>query len=89
MRYCTVIPIKAAKIATKVAKISQVAVVIPQTMVLLVWIQITSEGGKAAHEKGTAHEFDSEEAKRVVKATKTITIVNSRKSVSWLSCYYR
>jgi general stress protein YciG len=26
--------------------------------------RIASEGGKAAHAKGTAHEFDSEEAKR-------------------------
>jgi general stress protein YciG len=26
--------------------------------------KIASEGGKAAHEKGTAHEFDSEEAAR-------------------------
>jgi hypothetical protein len=26
--------------------------------------QIASEGGKAAHEKGTAHEFTSEEARR-------------------------
>jgi general stress protein YciG len=25
--------------------------------------EIASEGGKAAHEKGTAHEFDSEEAR--------------------------
>lgn len=25
--------------------------------------QISSQGGKAAHEKGTAHEFDSEEAR--------------------------
>ena len=25
--------------------------------------QIASQGGKAAHEKGTAHEFDSEEAR--------------------------
>ena len=25
--------------------------------------QIASEGGKAAHEKGTAHEFTSEEAR--------------------------
>lgn len=25
--------------------------------------EIASKGGKAAHEKGTAHEFDSEEAK--------------------------
>ncbi len=25
--------------------------------------EIASEGGRAAHEKGTAHEFDSEEAK--------------------------
>lgn len=25
--------------------------------------EIASEGGKAAHAKGTAHEFDSEEAK--------------------------
>ncbi len=25
--------------------------------------EIASQGGKAAHEKGTAHEFDSEEAK--------------------------
>jgi general stress protein YciG len=25
--------------------------------------QIASEGGKAAHEKGTAHEFDSESAR--------------------------
>ena len=26
--------------------------------------QISSQGGKAAHQKGTAHEFDSEEARR-------------------------
>jgi len=26
--------------------------------------EIASKGGKAAHEKGTAHEFDSEEAKK-------------------------
>jgi general stress protein YciG len=26
--------------------------------------QIASEGGKAAHQKGTAHEFTSEEARR-------------------------
>ncbi len=26
--------------------------------------EIASEGGKAAHEKGTAHEFTSEEARR-------------------------
>lgn len=26
--------------------------------------QIASDGGKAAHEKGTAHEFTSEEASR-------------------------
>ncbi|MBY0294090.1 KGG domain-containing protein [Patescibacteria group bacterium] len=26
--------------------------------------EIASKGGKAAHEKGTAHEFDSEEAQR-------------------------
>ena len=26
--------------------------------------EIASEGGRAAHEKGTAHEFDSEEARR-------------------------
>lgn len=26
--------------------------------------EIASKGGKAAHEKGTAHEFDSEEARR-------------------------
>lgn len=25
--------------------------------------EIASKGGKAAHEKGTAHEFDSEEAR--------------------------
>jgi len=25
--------------------------------------EIASEGGRAAHEKGTAHEFDSEEAR--------------------------
>jgi uncharacterized protein len=25
--------------------------------------EISSKGGKAAHEKGTAHEFDSEEAR--------------------------
>ena len=25
--------------------------------------QISSQGGKAAHQKGTAHEFDSEEAR--------------------------
>lgn len=26
--------------------------------------EISSQGGKAAHEKGTAHEFDSEEARQ-------------------------
>jgi general stress protein YciG len=26
--------------------------------------EIASQGGKAAHEKGTAHQFDSEEARR-------------------------
>ena len=26
--------------------------------------EIASQGGRAAHEKGTAHEFDSEEARR-------------------------
>ena len=26
--------------------------------------EIASKGGKAAHEKGTAHEFDSEEARK-------------------------
>lgn len=26
--------------------------------------EIASKGGKAAHQKGTAHEFDSEEARR-------------------------
>jgi uncharacterized protein len=29
--------------------------------------QIARQGGKAAHEKGTAHEFNSEEAKRAGK----------------------
>jgi len=29
--------------------------------------KIASEGGKAAHERGTAHEFDSEEARRAGK----------------------
>lgn len=29
--------------------------------------EIASEGGKAAHEKGTAHEFDSEEAREAGK----------------------
>ena len=29
--------------------------------------EIASEGGKAAHVKGTAHEFDSEEARRAGK----------------------
>lgn len=28
---------------------------------------IASKGGKAAHEKGTAHEFDSEEASKAGK----------------------
>ncbi len=30
--------------------------------------EIASEGGKAAHEKGTAHEFTSEEARRAGQA---------------------
>ncbi|UUZ47719.1 KGG domain-containing protein [Massilia sp. B-10] len=30
--------------------------------------EIASEGGKAAHEKGTAHEFTSEEARRAKAA---------------------
>lgn len=30
--------------------------------------EIASKGGKAAHEKGTAHEFDSEEAREAGKA---------------------
>lgn len=29
--------------------------------------EIASKGGKAAHEKGTAHEFDSEEARKAGK----------------------
>jgi general stress protein YciG len=29
--------------------------------------EIASQGGKAAHEKGTAHEFDSEEAREAGK----------------------
>jgi general stress protein YciG len=29
--------------------------------------KIASEGGKAAHERGSAHEFDSEEARRAGK----------------------
>ena len=29
--------------------------------------EIASKGGKAAHEKGTAHEFDSEEASKAGK----------------------
>ncbi len=29
--------------------------------------EIASEGGKAAHEKGTAHEFDSQEAREAGK----------------------
>lgn len=29
--------------------------------------EIASQGGKAAHKKGTAHEFDSEEARRAGK----------------------
>lgn len=29
--------------------------------------EIASKGGKAAHEKGTAHEFDSEEAREAGK----------------------
>lgn len=35
--------------------------------------EIASEGGRAAHEKGTAHEFTSEEARRAAaKAIKTM-----------------
>ena len=30
--------------------------------------EIASKGGKAAHEKGTAHEFTSEEARRAGQA---------------------
>ena len=30
--------------------------------------EIASQGGKAAHEKGNAHEFDSEEARKAAKA---------------------
>lgn len=29
--------------------------------------EIASKGGKAAHEKGTAHEFDSDEARKAGK----------------------
>ena len=30
--------------------------------------EIASKGGKAAHEKGTAHEFDSEEARKAAES---------------------
>lgn len=41
--------------------------------------QIASEGGKAAHEKGTAHEFTSEEAREAGRKGGQARSANRRK----------
>lgn len=42
--------------------------------------QIASEGGKAAHEKGTAHEFTSEEAREAGRKGGMARSANRKKS---------
>ncbi|WP_332814190.1 KGG domain-containing protein [Ramlibacter sp.] len=42
--------------------------------------QIASEGGKAAHEKGTAHEFTSEEAREAGRKGGQARSANRKKS---------
>ncbi len=44
--------------------------------------QIASEGGKAAHEKGTAHEFTSEEAREAGRKGGQARSANRKKMVS-------
>lgn len=44
--------------------------------------QIASEGGKAAHEKGTAHEFTSEEAREAGRKGGQARSMNRKKSMS-------
>jgi general stress protein YciG len=42
--------------------------------------QIASEGGKAAHEKGTAHEFTSEEAREAGRKGGQARSMNRKKA---------
>jgi uncharacterized protein len=44
--------------------------------------QIASEGGKAAHEKGTAHEFTSEEAREAGRKGGQARSMNRKKGMS-------
>lgn len=44
--------------------------------------QIASEGGKAAHEKGTAHEFTSEEAREAGRKGGMARSANRKRSSS-------
>lgn len=44
--------------------------------------QIASEGGKAAHEKGTAHEFTSEEAREAGRKGGQARSANRKKQAS-------
>jgi general stress protein YciG len=44
--------------------------------------QIASEGGKAAHEKGTAHEFTSEEAREAGRKGGQARSANRKKAAS-------
>ena len=44
--------------------------------------QIASEGGKAAHEKGTAHEFTSEEAREAGRKGGQARSMNRKKNMS-------
>ena len=44
--------------------------------------QIASEGGKAAHEKGTAHEFTSEEAREAGRKRGMARSANRKKAAS-------
>jgi general stress protein YciG len=44
--------------------------------------QIASEGGKAAHEKGTAHEFTSEEAREAGRKGGQARSQNRKKAAS-------
>lgn len=44
--------------------------------------QIASEGGKAAHEKGTAHEFTSEEAREAGRKGGQARSANRKRAAS-------
>ena len=47
--------------------------------------QIASEGGKAAHEKGTAHEFTSEEAREAGRKGGQARSANRKRTATGVS----